>query len=106
MDKQRQQNSGMSAERQNITIIAKKERSETQQQYQERCVSKIMSTSARTAVDIDDLLGYVNKLLQDRSLFPGLDTLLPSSWVKSEDQLLSLAKSLSPPIRSLAASYL
>ena len=44
MDEQRQQHSGMSAERQNITIIAKKERSEIQQQYQERCVLKIMST--------------------------------------------------------------
>ena len=106
VDKHRQQNSGTSAERQNITIIAKKryDWSETQQQYQDRRVSSIMSTSARTAVGINDLLGYVNELLQDRSLFPGLDTLLPSSWVKSEDQLLSLARIHSPPIRSLPAT--
>ena len=105
MDKHRQQHSGMSPERQNITVIAKKKgRRETQQQYQERCVSKIMSTSARTAVGLNILLGYVNELLQDRSLFPGLDTLLPSSWVKSEDQLQSLANIHSPPIRSLPAT--
>ena len=110
MDKHRQQNSGMSRERQNITVIAKKEDDEwletleTQQQYQERCASKIMSTSARTAVGLNNLLGYVNELLQDRSLFPGLDTLLPSSWVQSEDQLQSLAKTHSPPICSLPAT--
>ena len=100
MDKHRQQHSGMSTDRQNITIIAKRNRFETQQQYQER----IMSTSARTAVGLNNLLGYVNELLQDRSLFPGLDTLLPSSWVQSEDQLQSLAKIHSPPIRSLPAT--
>ena len=106
VDKHRQQHSGMSTERQNITIIAKKkeEWQETQQQYQERCVSKIISTSAQTAVGLYNLLGYVNELLQDRSLFPGLDTLLPSSWVKSEDQLQSFAKIHSPPIRSLPAT--
>ena len=106
VDKHRQQHSGMATERQNITIIAKKEEEwlESQQQYEERCVSKIMSTSARTAVGLNKLLGYVNELLQDRSLFPGLDTLLPSSWVKSEDQLQSLAKIRSPPIRSLPAT--
>ena len=110
MDKHRQQNSGMSTERQNITVIAKKEDDEwletleTQQQYQERCASKIMSTSARTAVGLNNLLGYVNELLQDRSLFPGLDALLPSSWVQSEDQLQSLAKIHSPPICSLPAT--
>ena len=106
MDKKRQQHSGMSTERQNITIIAKKEEEwlESQQQYEERCVSKIMSTSARTAVGLNSLLGYVNELLQDRSLFPGLDTLLPSSWVKSEDRLQSLAKIHSPPIHSLPAT--
>ena len=69
-----------------------------------RCVSKIMSTSARTAVGLNNLLGYVNELLQDRSLFPSLDTLLPFSWVRSEDQLLSLAKIHSPPIHSLPAT--
>ena len=63
-----------------------------------------MSTSAQTAVGLNGLLGYVNELLQDRSLFPGLDTLLPSSWVKSEDQLQSLAKIHSPPICSLPAT--
>ena len=63
-----------------------------------------MSTSARRAVGLNNLLGYVNELLQDRSLFPGLDTLLPSSWVQSEDQLQSLAKIDSPPIRSLPAT--
>ena len=109
MDKHRQQHSGMSTERQNITIIAKKKEewllhNETQQQYQERRMSKIMSTSAGTAVGLNILLGYVNKLLQDRSLFPGLDTLLPSAWVKSEDQLQSLAKIHSPPIHSLPAT--
>ena len=110
MDKHRQQHSGMSTERQNITIIAKKKELfpllETQQQYQEqeRRMSKIMSTSARKAVGLNNLLGYVNELLQDRSLFPGLDTLLPSSWVNSEDQLQSLAKIHSPPIRSLPAT--
>ena len=106
MDKHRQQHSGMSTERQNITIIAKKkeEWQESQQQYQEWRMSKIMSTSARKAVGLNILLGYVNELLQDRSLFPGLDTLLPSSWVKSEDQLQSLAKIHSPPIRSLPAT--
>ena len=105
MDKHRQQHSGMSTERQNITIIAKKKDwRETQQEYEERCVSKIMSTSARRAVGLNNLLGYVNELLQDRSLFPGLDTLLPSSWVQSEDQLQSLAKIDSPPIRSLPAT--
>ena len=105
VDKHRQQHSGISTERQNITVMAKRNRFETQQQYQERCVSKIMSTSARTAVGLNNLLGYVNELLQDRSLFPGLDTLLPSSWVKSEDQLQSLAKFHSPPIRSLSATH-
>ena len=106
MDKHRQQHSGMSTERQNITIMSKKkeERWETQQQYEERYVSKIMSTSARTAVGLNILLGYVNELLQDRSLFPSLDTLLPSSWVKSEDELQSLAKIHSPPIHSLPAT--
>ena len=106
VDKHRQQHSGMSTDRQNITIIAKKfeEWVESQQEYEERCVSKIMSTSARRAVGLNNLLGYVNKLLQDRSLFPGLDTLLPSSWVQSEDQLQSLAKIDSPPIRSLPAT--
>ena len=107
MEKHRQQHSGMSTERQNITVIAKKEVDEwpeTEQEYEERYVSKIMSTSARTAVGLNILLGYVNELLQDRSLFPGLDTLLPSSWVKSEDQLQSLAKIHSPPIRSLPAT--
>ena len=106
MDKQRQQHSGMSTERQNITVITKKleEWDESQQEYEERCVSRIMSTSARTAVGLNILLGYVNELLQDRSLFPGLDTLLPSSWVNSEDQLQSLAKIHSPPIRSLPAT--
>ena len=108
MDKHRQQHSGMSTERQNITIIAKIKELfpllETQQQYQERRMSKIMSTSARKAVGLNNLLGYVNELLQDRSLFPGLDTLLPSSWVKSEDQLQSLAKIHSPPIHSLPAT--
>ena len=105
MDKHRQQHSGMSTERQNITIIAKKKDwRETQQEYEERCVSKIMSTSARRAVGLNNVLGYVNELLQDRSLFPGLDTLLPSSWVQSEDQLQSLAKIDSPPIRSLPAT--
>ena len=107
MEKHRQQHSGMSTERQNITVIAKKEVDEwpeTEQEYEERYVSKIMSTSARTAVGLNILLGYVNELLQDRSLFPGLDTLLPSSWVKSEDELQSLAKIHSPPIRSLPAT--
>ena len=105
MDKHRQQHSGMSTERQNITIIAKKKCwQETQKQYQERCVSKVMFTSARTSVGLNNLLGYVNELLQDRSLFPSLDTLLPSSWVKSEDELQSLAKIYSPPIRSLPAT--
>ena len=104
MDKHRQQHSGMSTERQNITIIAKRNMFESQQEYEERRVSKIMSTSARTAVGLNNLLGYVNELLQDRSLFPGLDTLLPSSWVQSEDQLQSLAKIHSPPIRSLPAT--
>ena len=108
MDKHRQQHYGMSTERQNVTIIAKKKEEwlwqEPQQQYQERRVSKIMSTSARKAVGLNNLLGYVNELLQDRSLFPGLDTLLPSSWVKSEDQLQSLAKIHSPPIHSLPAT--
>ena len=73
--------------------------------HQDKCVSKITSTSARTAVGINDLLGYVNELLQDRSLFPGLDTLLPSAWVKSEDQLLSIAKIHFPPIHSLPATF-
>ena len=105
VDKHRQQNSGTSAERQNITIIAKKKGwRETQKQYQERCVSKVMFTSARTAVGLNNLLGYVNELLQDRSLFPGLDTLLPSSWVQSEDQLQSLAKIHST--HPFTASYL
>ena len=104
VDKHRQQHSGMSTERQNITIMYKRNRFETQQEYEEKCVSKIMSTSARTAVGLNNLLGYVNELLQDRSLFPGLDTLLPSSWVRSEDQLLSLAKIHSPPIHSLPAT--
>ena len=106
MDMHRQQHSGMSTERQNITVIAKKEDDEwpeTEQDYEEY-VSKIMSTSARTSVGLDNLLGYVNELLQDRSLFPGLDTLLPSSWVQSEDQLQSLAKIHSPPICSLPAT--
>ena len=57
-----------------------------------------MPTSAKTAVGLDSLIGYLNELLQDRLLFTGLDILLPSSWVKSEDQLLSLAKIYSPPI--------
>ena len=104
VNKHRQQHSGMSTERQNITIMYKRNRFETQQEYEEKCVSKIMSTSARTAVGLNNLLGYVNELLQDRSLFPGLDTLLPSSWVRSEDQLLSLAKIHSPPIHSLPAT--
>ena len=110
MDKHRQQHSGMSTERQNITIIAKIDwdldisLDENIARHQDKRVSKITSTSARTAVGINDLLGYVNELLQDRSLFPGLDTLLPSSWVKSEDQLQSLAKIRSPPIRSLPAT--
>ena len=106
MEKHRQQHSGMSTERQNITIMSKKKEEwwETQQQYEERYVSKIMSTSARTAVGLNILLGYVNELLQDRSLFPSLDTLLPSSWVKSEDELQSLAKIHSPPIHSLPAT--
>ena len=51
-----------------------------------------------------ELLVYLSELLQDRSLFPGLGTLLPSSWVQSEDKLLSLAKSHPPPIRSLSAT--
>ena len=107
MDKHRQQKSG---ERQNITIIAKRDfdfnisLDENIARHQYKCVSKITSTSARTAVGINDLLGYLNELLQDRSLFPGLDTLLPSSWVRSEDQLQSLAKIHSPPIRSLPAT--
>ena len=111
MDKHRQQNSGMSTERQNITVIAKKEHKRlnvSQEEYEathkRKCVSKIMSTSARTVVGISDLIGCVNELFQDRTLFPGLDTLLPSSWVKSEDQLLSLSKIYSPPIRSLSAT--
>ena len=110
MDNNRQQHSGMSTERQNITIIAKIDLDldisldENIARHQDKRVSKITSTSARTAVGINDLLGYVNELLQDRSLFPGLDTLLPSSWVQSEDQLQSLAKIHSPPIRSLPAT--
>ena len=103
--KHKQQHSGMSTERQNITVIAKRSSEwETLQRYEKRCVSKIMYTSARTAVGLNNLLDYVNELLQDRSLFPGLDTLLPSSWVQSEDQLQSLAKIHSPPIRSLPAT--
>ena len=97
MDKHRQQHSGMSTERQNIAII-------TNKSHLKRHLSSIMSTSARTAVGLNNLLGYMNTLLQDRSLFPGLDTLLPSSWVRSEDQLLSLAKIHSPPIHSLPAT--
>ena len=104
VDKHRQQHSGMSTERQYYSNCQEKSRRETQQQYQERCASKIMSTSARTAVGLNNLLGYVNELLQDRSLFPGIDTLLPSSWVKSEDQLQSLAKIHSAPICSLPAT--
>ena len=110
VDKHRQQNSGTSAERQNITIIAKRDLDidisldENMARHQDKCVSKITYTSARTAVGINDLIGYVNDLLQDLSLFPGLDTLLPSSSVKSEDQLLSHAKGHSPPIRSLPAT--
>ena len=100
------QTSGMSAEKQNITIIAKRVGGFlgiSQEEHQKKCLSKIMSTSARMAVGISDLIDYVAELLQDRSLFPGLDTLLPSSWVKSEDHLLSLTKYHSPPIRSLLA---
>ena len=67
------------------------------------CFKNHVYYSARRAVGLNNLLGYVNELLQDRSLFPGLDTLLPSSWVKSEDQLQSLAKIHSPPIISLLA---
>ena len=104
MDKHGQQNSGTSAERQNITIIAKYNIWFSQKEHEDYCFSKVISTSARTAEGITDLLGYVNVLLRDRSLFPGLDTLLPSSWVKSEDQLLSLAKCQFPPIRSLPAT--
>ena len=111
VDRHSQKTAGVSTERQNITIIAKKEQKGLQvfQQgcvvtHQKKCLSKIMSTSAKTAVGISNLLEYVNDLLRDRSLFPELDTLLPSSWVKSEDQLLSLGKSCSPPIRSLTAT--
>ena len=101
----RRQNPGLSTERQNITIIAKNEFCPyDRDMYQRYYLSKIMSTSAKTAVGINHLIGRVNKLLQDRSLFPGLDTLLPSSWVQSEDQLLFLAKSHSPPILSLPAT--
>ena len=104
--KHRQQNFTISTERQNITVIAKYDKDVwlSREEYQKFRLLKIMSTSARTAVGINNLLDYVTELLHNRSLFPGLDTLLPSSWVKSEDQLLSLAKIHSPPIRSLSAT--
>jgi hypothetical protein len=60
-----------------------------------------MCTSAKASVGFNELISYLNDLLKDRSLFPGLDTLLPSSWVKSEDQLQSMSRILSPPISSL-----
>ena len=102
VDMHRRQNPGMLVERQNITLIARKEFWDfSEEEHQRKCFSKLMFTSAKMAVGINHLISYVNELLQDRSLFPGLDTLLPSSWVKSEDQLLSLAKSCSPPIHSL-----
>ena len=112
MDKDRQQNSGVQqTERHNITVIAKKQPKslfisweKCVETHRKKCLSGIMSTSARTAIGINCLLGYVTWLLQDRSLFPGLDTMLPSSWVKSEDQLLSLARIHSPPICSLPAT--
>ena len=50
----RQQNSGMSAERHNITMIAKKRqfRDLYQEKYQKKCLSKIRFTSARMATGI------------------------------------------------------
>ena len=107
---QRQQNVGWSTERQNMTIIAKKQFTRLLSQesnvtiHRKKCLSRIVLTSARTGTGIDSLLVYVNELLQDRSLFPGLDTLLPSSWVKSENQLLLIARIHSPPILSLEAT--
>ena len=103
--KERESNLG-NHRQQNITIIAKEVKDEEEDDLnslEEYCLSKIICTSARTAVDVNSLLGYVNELLQGRSLFLDLDTLLPSC-VKSEDQLQSLAKTHSPLIRSLPAT--
>ena len=106
VDLHRQQNPGTSTPRQNTTVIFKKRFQFMRYDFDlRRYRSSIMSTSSRTGVGVDNLIGYVNELLQDRSLFPGLDTLLPSSWVKSEDQLLSLSKCYSPPICSLPAIH-
>jgi GTPase SAR1 family protein len=107
METYRQQNPGMMTDRQKITIIAKvsKHARQTQQRYEERCIKRVFFTSAKTGLGTPDLIKYINSLLQDRSLFPGLDSLLPSSWVESEDQLQSLGKRHSPPICSQTAAF-
>ena len=105
VDLHRQQNSDMSIERQKITVIAKKYSYISEEEYYKKCLSKIVFTSAKTAIGTFQLFLHVTELLMSRSLFPELDILLSSLWVKAEDQLLSLAESHFPPICSLPASH-
>jgi GTPase SAR1 family protein len=105
IDVGRKQNPVTSTERQGISMISKKPLFRMQEKHELDCLSNVMFTSARTAVGINNLVHYVNRLIVDRTTFPEVVTLLPSSWVKSEDQLLLLAKTRSPPICSLTATY-
>jgi hypothetical protein len=105
IDVGRKQNSVMSTERQDISIISKRPQFHMQEKHELDCLSNVMFTSARPAVGIKNLVCYMNRLIVDRTTFPEVVTLLPSSWVKPEDGLLSLAKTRSPPICSLTATY-